>query len=367
MRFERELPELLEYVYGAAADRARWGVFLEQLCGRLRGARALLLEHNCRRPEQRLMAVANIEPDAQNAYLTHYFRVNPWLRFAGPPVPGRALPGDAVLPASELLRTEFYQDFLRPQDILHTVGACIGVDGERAPFCAVFRSGSAGVFEDAEAELLAALSRHIRRALELQERSEVYRAQSAAALTALDALPAGCLLIDAACAVQMANRAAEEILNERDGLAITAGALCATSAEAQERLRRLAGGMRGALAVTRRSGRPPLHLLVIPFRGSSKGAERAASALVFITDPEASFRPSQDVLGAILGFPPAESRVASALLNGRSIDQCAAELAISRHTARNHLKAIFSKTSTTRQGELLRLLLTSVTRLRVEG
>jgi DNA-binding CsgD family transcriptional regulator len=51
-----------------------------------------------------------------------------------------------------------------------------------------------------------------------------------------------------------------------------------------------------------------------------------------------------------------ETNVASALLEGHSIDSLAAALGIARNTARNHVTALFRKTETNRQSDLMRVL-----------
>ena len=53
---------------------------------------------------------------------------------------------------------------------------------------------------------------------------------------------------------------------------------------------------------------------------------------------------------------PTEAQLAIRIAGGLSLDQVAEELNMSRETSRNHLKAIFAKTGTHRQGELVALL-----------
>ncbi len=61
---------------------------------------------------------------------------------------------------------------------------------------------------------------------------------------------------------------------------------------------------------------------------------------------------------AIYGLTPAESRVAALLCDGLSLREAAEKLGVSGNTTRTHLKRIFSKTDTHRQGSLIRLLMT---------
>lgn len=58
----------------------------------------------------------------------------------------------------------------------------------------------------------------------------------------------------------------------------------------------------------------------------------------------------------LFGFTPAESRLAILLINGRSVIECAEEIGIRISTVREQLSAIFSKTGTSRQPELISML-----------
>jgi len=85
---------------------------------------------------------------------------------------------------------------------------------------------------------------------------------------------------------------------------------------------------------------------------------------MFITDPEATQVTNLERLKALFNLTPAESRMASQLLQGKSVIEAADALGITRQTARVHLKRIFGKTYTGRQSELMRLLLNSPATLR---
>jgi DNA-binding CsgD family transcriptional regulator len=57
------------------------------------------------------------------------------------------------------------------------------------------------------------------------------------------------------------------------------------------------------------------------------------------------------------GLTPAETRLASHLLNGGTPKSYGTTNGLSPHTVRNHLRAIYAKTNTNRQVSLLQLLL----------
>jgi DNA-binding CsgD family transcriptional regulator len=64
----------------------------------------------------------------------------------------------------------------------------------------------------------------------------------------------------------------------------------------------------------------------------------------------------QGLLMRIFSLTPAEARLAALMVEGKSLEAAAEKLAVKRETARNQLKAIFAKTETNRQGQLVALL-----------
>jgi DNA-binding CsgD family transcriptional regulator len=53
---------------------------------------------------------------------------------------------------------------------------------------------------------------------------------------------------------------------------------------------------------------------------------------------------------------PAEAKLAALIASGISLEAAAERLGVARDTARNQLKAVFTKTDTHRQAELVALL-----------
>jgi DNA-binding CsgD family transcriptional regulator len=58
----------------------------------------------------------------------------------------------------------------------------------------------------------------------------------------------------------------------------------------------------------------------------------------------------------LFGLTPAECRVALLLADGKSPKEIAGTLCVTAHTMKSHLSSIFSKTSTSGQVQLMRLL-----------
>jgi DNA-binding CsgD family transcriptional regulator len=79
--------------------------------------------------------------------------------------------------------------------------------------------------------------------------------------------------------------------------------------------------------------------------------------LLAVYEPGASTGLDPFLLQATFDLTPAEARVASLLVAGKSVKQVATDLAVSSSTVRTQLKNVFAKTGTHRQADLVRVLM----------
>ena len=111
-----------------------------------------------------------------------------------------------------------------------------------------------------------------------------------------------------------------------------------------------------ALAAPRRDGGTPLSVLVVPVGSGANGQARGVT--LFISDPQQSLAIQPETLEGLYGFTVAEAKLVIALVSGHTLDVVAATTGTSPNTLRNQLKAVFRKTGTNRQAELMKRILT---------
>jgi len=124
-------------------------------------------------------------------------------------------------------------------------------------------------------------------------------------------------------------------------------------------------GTPGFLGVHRPSGLRPYALMVtplVPEKEAGLGAE--AVVAIFFADPAARLPAGSQVLEELYEFTHAEAELVRLLSTGMSLEDAAQARGVSLNTARSHLKHAFSKTGTSRQGELVRLIVTGVGQIR---
>jgi DNA-binding CsgD family transcriptional regulator len=97
------------------------------------------------------------------------------------------------------------------------------------------------------------------------------------------------------------------------------------------------------------------HLL--PLRRQARDIFTGATSILVVTPVSSPTAPPSHILFGLFDLSPAEARVAQKIVQGSSVEEIASDHKISRETVRNQLKAIFAKTGTSRQAELVGLVM----------
>ena len=100
-------------------------------------------------------------------------------------------------------------------------------------------------------------------------------------------------------------------------------------------------------------------LLLTNFLSNSFDGVNNEFVVVLLASNRAVQNINEDALSKIFNLTDAESRLAKRLATGLSVEEVADRYFLSKHTLRSQLKAIFQKTNTARQADLVRLVLTS--------
>lgn len=97
------------------------------------------------------------------------------------------------------------------------------------------------------------------------------------------------------------------------------------------------------------------HLL--PVRRQARDIFTGAANIFVVTSVSSPMAPPAHILFGLFDLSPAEARVAQKIVQGSSVEEIASDHKISRETVRNQLKAVFAKTGTSRQVELVGLVM----------
>jgi DNA-binding CsgD family transcriptional regulator len=360
------LIELVDCAYHAAFDESSWPAFLERFADALRGHNTALLVQDLSSHQNRAVACVRTDPEQLRLYNEYYCGLNPWIINARADLAaGRdgVGVGEMHCENEELVRTDFYNGWLRPQKLKHSIAALIARSGNRAVLCSTLRSGSAGPFSAKDIVFFEALLPHLRRAMLTRERAGKVFVAGRQALELLENSPSACLLADRAARMVFVNRAAREILGKNSGVSLRTGVLVASRHEDTRRLQMLIARAvttppsGGEMAILRERGQPLL-IAVSPIQPHYESSVPSPAVVaIWISDPNRDAMSRAKRIRTLFGLTLAESSVAAELAQGLSLDEISEALGISRHTVRNHLKKIFEKTGVHRQAEIVRMVL----------
>jgi DNA-binding CsgD family transcriptional regulator len=185
-------------------------------------------------------------------------------------------------------------------------------------------------------------------------------------LTACDLLGAGLVVCDPQARIVAANRSAISILRTGNALSVNSGGvLCAVGQHKPNQptlqelvARTLEGHKPSAIVIPRSAHEPGLTVIVrerVPQEETTLPYHPAV--FVLILDPSLPAKPGTAKLRELYRLTPGELHLAELLMDGRSLNECCDQLAISRSKGRQHLQGLFRKTGVRRQSHLIALLL----------
>ena len=133
-----------------------------------------------------------IDPDSEKRYIAHYHSVNPiWQRASSTPA-GTVQTDTMVMPRRELRRTEFFNDFLVPQQMESMLNAVVLLDEGRQTVVTVRRNPE---FEADQVKLYKLLAPHLQRAVQINLKLAKAELKLQWSVTALNHLEDGILFV----------------------------------------------------------------------------------------------------------------------------------------------------------------------------
>jgi DNA-binding CsgD family transcriptional regulator/PAS domain-containing protein len=333
---------LVDLAYEAGAEPERWPTFLAAYTELLGDRTASLSHHDFTRHEGAMAFSHRTDPAWVRSYAEVYAALNPWTtRGADQMRTGAVLTSSDTISDRELERTEFFNGFLKEQDVLYSLAAVIERSADSVTFMTVQASEKRGPFGERHIRFVTPLMPHLRRAFELHRRLGVERARREAFADVAERTHGAVFFVDRRGAVVFANASARRL-----GRVLT------------DRI--LAVSERGDGVVRRADGRP-LFVRVVTLRAPASllGVAPAVRA-IFVLDPMDRRAPAPSALREMYGLTAGEATTVIALARGATLQEIANDTHRDLETVRSQIKRAFEKTGTRRQSELVALVLSLV-------
>lgn len=224
------LDDLIHSIYEGILEPTPWQGFLTLLLQAVdarvvslvlrapaTGDQGLIL--NCLRPENHntqaqttLMADPNDWPSV--AYKEHFFALDPFIHL---PM-NQVISLHELVPEDELLRSDYYQNYLEPAGVYHILGIdTCSADGTEARL-RLSRPFGEKAFSSCEKALCQNLISHLQRAIGLRARLNHIESERNVLANVMDKLAVGTILLDEQGRVIKANSIATRLLEGQQGL-----------------------------------------------------------------------------------------------------------------------------------------------------
>jgi len=295
-------------------------------------------------------------------FLDHYRFINPWWDASLRQVAGRTYHKWELVDETEVERTEFYNDWTRPQDdTIAGGGQYILRDRERTYWLggAVPRRHRDRMEQDF-LRVISALAPAMRHALQVNREVLGLRAELTATRLGLDTNGAAVLLLDADRRVMNTNRAAALLDAGHHVMLSPRGQVTAESLAARAGLERMGATRRPGIERIMSFSRGEIRMmhLIRLTADQAEGLKVLPTALsqvpakILVIAPSQAMSEQSSPLTTEHGLTPAEVEVVMLLASGLTPQEIAEQRRASVHTVRNQIKSALGKTGLRRQSEL---------------
>lgn len=367
---EGEALRLIGLTYDTALGGHDWTGVLKPLAASIDAKSAILRMVDYTGGQVGFFDAAGIDPAYRQAYAQHFVNIDIYRDLLETAPIGTVLQSNQFPGYEGRHKTEFFNDYQKPQDIEHVCGSVLARNNDFTIQFGAQRGKCSRDFGRGESDFLQTVLPHLVRAVQMRQLLGEASRQQALAEAALHQLRLGVLLTDAQARPLFVNRMAEQQIAASNGaLSLSfcglktrnpddATRLCRLVADASSTTAGKGLGAGGEMRIACGDG-SFLQLCVVPLSREcldSGSAAPSARAAIFIACPDSIHLPWRRV-AICYGLTQMEAKLAVQLAGGVSLEEVAKHLGISIHTARTHLKAVFAKTGTRRQPELVAMLL----------
>lgn len=361
--------DLVSSLYQAATGARPWHEVLQAVVDRFEGFFCQLVALDVRTGRMALTLHSSGSPmDGVLDYMREYHRIDPHVAHAAMLPPGTVFNTADLIPASQARVHPFYRQFWSVYGVRYMSGGKVSEDEDIAVYLGLFRSAAQGRFDAAGDALLKSLFTHLKEAFAIYRSYSRLAAQADSGRLVIDRSERPILLLGPDRFVVHANRAAQRLLQQAEVIVARSGYLGCGDPKAEEALSRALYGLnlevggtgtperanRRAFALRSPQGDPvPACLWALRPTETMGAFGDTPRAMLLLPAAASQMQPDAVVLAASFGLTPAEGRVLANLAQVPDIRQAAQALGVSFHTARAHLRSIFSKTGVRTQKELL--------------
>jgi DNA-binding CsgD family transcriptional regulator len=370
------LADLIGTIYDATLDRSLWSEVLQRSAAFVGGAAASIFSKNPTVLNGNVYYDWGVDPYYVDLYFRKYIKLDPSTTghyFADVEQP---IATADIMPYGEFLETRFYKEWVRPQGLVDFVSAVLDKSVTSAAMFGVFRHQRDGIADDETRRRMRLIVPHIRRAVLIGNVLDLSTAEATAFADTLDGLAAGVFLVDENARIAFANASGQIMLDEQKILRRKDGVLTAVDPRTRTTLADVIAAARDGDAAVGISGiaiplspslEPPWLAHILPLTSGARhdaGIAHSAVAAVFVRQASFETPSAMETMSKLYRLTPSELRVLAAVSEVGGVAAVAELIGIAEATVKTHLHHLFAKTGTSRQVDLVKLVVSHTSPLR---
>lgn len=351
--------ELISLIYATLLGEATWQQFLDKLVEGIPSGKSVMVMHGITCIKGSYVPLSSgFDAAAIETYNTNYAASNLWQ----PPLirckVGAGVIDNELFPRTELVKSAFYNDYLRQNEIEVAAAVKIGSDKRYFFSVAMLSAQTDLLLKQNMASRLTHLGPHLKRAFDYYKKGQANRPMTELGASLFDAIDMGVIVVGDGASIKMISTAAQAMLANSSPVQITPlGLILLRDKQSQVILdAMLARAYEGPKVVNLFSHQTKLTLIQVKKDHISLYFEGPTVVILMEQLGRSTSVFDPQLVALVYGLTKAEIRALKGIVSGKSVDQIAQEAFLSRETIRVQMKSLYAKTGASSQADILRLL-----------
>ncbi len=357
--------ELIDLIYGSLFGECNWQDFLDRVAQTSPNGKAALHYHDLASPVAHVPYVSGFSRNEVDQFSSHFASVNPWIpRLSFVPV-GQGVCGDELFPREDLLKSEFYNDWLKGQAQCETsIGVSIIREETRTFVLSTCTSSADPDFNKEAVGRYTLLAPHLKRAFDFIRKRDLLAPERQTTQTLLDSIGVGLIYVSEQGRARQWNKNAEPLMEAGFPVHVLPGGELRLQCEKSAVVLDFLTSRRGVqttphTAVVKGKDKENYRITLVRLQSDAFTEFLDGPTVAVIIEPMMAtpFNERRDFLMQTYKLTATEIRIASSIASGHSPKEVAIADHISYETVRTHLRNIYSKLGVNSQVGLVALLM----------
>lgn len=356
---------LTDLIYASLFGECSWQDFLDRLAQTSPGGKAALHYHDLASSVAHVPFMSGFSQAEIDQFSSHFASVNPWIpRLDRVPV-GQGLCGDEIFPREELVKSEFYNDWLKRQAGCETsIGVSIIREESRTFVLSTSTSSADFDLNREAAKRYTVLAPHLKRAFDFIRKRDLFAPHEQATQTLFDSIGVGLIYVSENRKARRWNKSAEALMGAGLPVEIEADGRLSLRCEKSTAVLDFLTSRQGVqtrphTAIVKGRNHDNYRITLVRLHSDALTEFLEGPTVAVIAEPMLAtpLNERRDLLMQLYKLTATEIRIASSIASGHSPREVAIADEISYETVRTHLRNIYAKLGVNSRAGLVSLLM----------